>query len=71
MSVCVCPGVQCTDMTYVCADGTCLKKPNPECDFVTDCPDASDETHCGEKKNKPTFNIYIFLFHFYSLLALF
>ncbi|XP_038835127.1 transmembrane protease serine 6-like isoform X2 [Salvelinus namaycush] len=39
-------GVQCTDKTYVCADGTCLKKPNPECDFITDCPDASDERHC-------------------------
>ncbi|XP_070684275.1 transmembrane protease serine 6 [Pempheris klunzingeri] len=39
-------GVQCTDMTYMCADGTCLKKPNPECDFVTDCPDASDEKQC-------------------------
>ncbi|XP_041838233.1 transmembrane protease serine 6 [Melanotaenia boesemani] len=39
-------GVQCTDMTYVCADGTCLKKPNPECDSITDCPDASDEKHC-------------------------
>ncbi|XP_037327817.2 transmembrane protease serine 6 [Pungitius pungitius] len=39
-------GVRCTDMTYVCADGTCLKKPNPECDFVSDCPDASDEKHC-------------------------
>ncbi|XP_034004127.1 transmembrane protease serine 6 [Trematomus bernacchii] len=39
-------GVQCSDRTYVCADGTCLKKPNPECDFVTDCPDASDEKHC-------------------------
>ncbi|XP_020499536.1 transmembrane protease serine 6 isoform X1 [Labrus bergylta] len=39
-------GVQCTDMTYVCADGTCLKKPNPECDFVTDCPDQSDEKQC-------------------------
>ncbi|CAJ1053336.1 transmembrane protease serine 6 [Xyrichtys novacula] len=39
-------GVPCTDMTYVCADGTCLKKPNPECDSVTDCPDASDEKHC-------------------------
>ncbi|XP_059188802.1 transmembrane protease serine 6 [Centropristis striata] len=38
--------VQCTDMTYRCADGTCLKKPNPECDFVADCPDASDEMHC-------------------------
>ncbi|XP_041725627.1 transmembrane protease serine 6 [Coregonus clupeaformis] len=40
-------GVQCTDMTYVCADGTCLKKPNPECDFIADCPDASDERHCN------------------------
>ncbi|XP_061576527.1 transmembrane protease serine 6 isoform X2 [Cololabis saira] len=39
-------GVDCTDMTYVCADGTCLKKPNPECDFVSDCPDASDEKQC-------------------------
>lgn len=35
-------------MTYVCADGTCLKKPNPECDSVADCPDASDEKQCGE-----------------------
>ncbi|XP_034150112.1 transmembrane protease serine 6 isoform X2 [Esox lucius] len=41
-----CEGVHCTDMTYVCADGTCLKKPNPECDFISDCPDASDERHC-------------------------
>lgn len=40
-------------MTYVCADGTCLKKPNPECDFVTDCPDASDEKHCGKKTRSP------------------
>lgn len=39
-------GVECSDMTYVCADGTCLKKPNPECDSVTDCPDESDETQC-------------------------
>ncbi|XP_037546491.1 transmembrane protease serine 6 [Nematolebias whitei] len=39
-------GVACTDLTYVCADGTCLKKPNPECDSVTDCPDASDEKQC-------------------------
>ncbi|KAF3687986.1 Transmembrane protease serine 6 [Channa argus] len=39
-------GVQCTDTTYVCANGTCLKKPNPECDSITDCPDASDETQC-------------------------
>ncbi|TNM85352.1 hypothetical protein fugu_007623 [Takifugu bimaculatus] len=39
-------GVECTDLTYMCADGTCLKKPNPECDFVSDCPDASDEKQC-------------------------
>ncbi|XP_060922999.1 transmembrane protease serine 6 [Limanda limanda] len=39
-------GVQCTDVTYVCADGTCLKRPNPECDSVADCPDASDEKQC-------------------------
>ncbi|MEQ2159158.1 hypothetical protein GOODEAATRI_019727, partial [Goodea atripinnis] len=43
--------VECTDMTYVCADGTCLKKPNPECDSVTDCPDASDENRCGSGSN--------------------
>lgn len=46
----MCVGVECTDLTYMCADGTCLKKPNPECDFVTDCPDASDEKQCGEQK---------------------
>lgn len=34
----------------MCADGTCLKKPNPECDFLSDCPDASDEKQCGEQK---------------------
>ncbi len=46
--VCVCSGVLCSDRTYVCRDGTCLKKPNPECDFITDCPDESDEKHCGK-----------------------
>ncbi|XP_053353920.1 transmembrane protease serine 6 [Clarias gariepinus] len=39
-------GVPCTDRTYMCADGTCLKKLNPACDFITDCPDASDEKNC-------------------------
>ncbi|XP_034043609.1 transmembrane protease serine 6 [Thalassophryne amazonica] len=38
--------VQCTDVTYMCTDGTCLKKPNPECDFILECPDASDEAQC-------------------------
>ncbi|KAK0133847.1 Transmembrane protease serine 6 [Merluccius polli] len=38
--------VRCTDMTYTCADGTCVKKPNPECDLITDCPDGSDEAPC-------------------------
>lgn len=46
--MCVCVGVPCTDRTYMCADGTCLKKQNPACDFITDCPDASDEKNCGE-----------------------
>lgn len=40
-------GVKCTEMTYVCADGTCIKKPNPQCDLITDCPDASDESQCN------------------------
>ncbi|KAJ8406710.1 hypothetical protein AAFF_G00296260 [Aldrovandia affinis] len=40
-------GVECTEMTYVCADGTCIKKPNAECDLITDCPDASDEKRCN------------------------
>ncbi|KAJ8263894.1 hypothetical protein GJAV_G00142810 [Gymnothorax javanicus] len=40
-------GVECTEMTYVCADGTCIKKPNPQCDLITDCPDASDESQCN------------------------
>ncbi|XP_062852989.1 transmembrane protease serine 6 isoform X2 [Trichomycterus rosablanca] len=39
-------GVPCTDRMYMCADGTCLKKPNPACDLITDCPDASDEKQC-------------------------
>lgn len=55
----VCSGVPCTDITYMCADGTCLKKPNPHCDFVTDCPDASDETQCGEKHS--FVNIFVFI----------
>ena len=50
--VCVVPGVQCTDMTYACADGTCLRKTNPECDLITDCPDGSDETPCGERERE-------------------
>lgn len=44
----VCVGVPCTDRTYKCADGTCVKKQNPACDFTADCPDASDEKNCSE-----------------------
>ncbi|XP_043923954.1 transmembrane protease serine 6 [Protopterus annectens] len=39
-------GIQCTASSYKCADGSCIKKPNPECDLTTDCHDMSDENNC-------------------------
>nr|XP_028601523.1 transmembrane protease serine 6 [Podarcis muralis] len=39
-------GVPCGLFTYLCADGSCVKKPNPQCDSVPDCKDRSDEMHC-------------------------
>ncbi|XP_053922225.1 transmembrane protease serine 6 isoform X3 [Cuculus canorus] len=39
-------GVPCSPFTYLCEDGTCLKKPNPLCDTTADCKDLSDEKHC-------------------------
>lgn len=42
------PGVPCGTLTFQCEDGSCVKKPNPQCDGWPDCRDGSDERHCGE-----------------------
>ncbi|XP_075039161.1 transmembrane protease serine 6 isoform X1 [Mixophyes fleayi] len=39
--------VPCGAFNYKCADGSCVKKINPECDSITDCADGSDEKNCG------------------------
>lgn len=39
--------VPCRAFNYKCADGTCVKKINPECDAVKDCHDGSDEKNCN------------------------
>uniref|UniRef100_W5L8P0 Transmembrane serine protease 9 n=1 Tax=Astyanax mexicanus TaxID=7994 RepID=W5L8P0_ASTMX len=36
----------CPANTYTCASGECVTKPNPECDFISDCADQSDEAYC-------------------------
>lgn len=38
----------CPDNTFTCDSGECVTKVNPECDFVPDCTDGSDEARCGE-----------------------
>ncbi|XP_051896059.1 ST14 transmembrane serine protease matriptase b isoform X2 [Pristis pectinata] len=38
--------VACTDYTYKCRDGSCIKKKNPECDGTRHCADGSDEQNC-------------------------
>lgn len=38
--------VPCGALNYRCADGSCVKKTNPECDSVKDCADGSDEQNC-------------------------
>lgn len=44
----VVPTARCPDHTFTCDNGECVTKLNPECDFVTDCADGSDEARCGE-----------------------
>ncbi|XP_040263313.1 transmembrane protease serine 6 isoform X2 [Bufo bufo] len=39
--------VSCGAFNYRCADGSCVKKNNPECDSVKDCADGSDEQNCS------------------------
>ncbi|TMS20441.1 Transmembrane protease serine 9 [Larimichthys crocea] len=39
---------KCPDNTFTCDNGECVTKLNPECDFITDCADGSDEARCGE-----------------------
>ncbi|XP_030583730.1 transmembrane protease serine 9 isoform X2 [Archocentrus centrarchus] len=39
--------VSCPDNTFTCDNGECVTKLNPECDFVPDCADGSDEARCA------------------------
>eukprot|EP00066_Takifugu_rubripes_P023904 XP_011613170.1 PREDICTED: transmembrane protease serine 9 [Takifugu rubripes] len=36
----------CPDSTFTCDSGECVTKVNPECDFIADCADGSDEARC-------------------------
>lgn len=42
----------CTASNYMCKNGECLTKQNPECDGVRDCSDGSDED-CGDCGKQP------------------
>ncbi|XP_062419605.1 transmembrane protease serine 9 [Pungitius pungitius] len=37
---------KCPDNTFTCDNGECVTKINPECDFISDCADGSDEARC-------------------------
>ncbi|XP_067824295.1 transmembrane protease serine 9 isoform X2 [Heptranchias perlo] len=37
----------CSAGNYICRNGQCLTKPNPECDKTNDCLDQSDEMDCS------------------------
>ncbi|XP_059399257.1 transmembrane protease serine 9-like [Carassius carassius] len=38
---------KCPEETFTCGNGECITKLNPECDFITDCVDGSDEAFCS------------------------
>ncbi|KAM6921478.1 LOW QUALITY PROTEIN: transmembrane protease serine 9 [Xenentodon cancila] len=38
---------QCPDNAFTCVNGECVTKLNPECDFIPDCADKSDEANCA------------------------
>nr|XP_020494569.1 transmembrane protease serine 9 [Labrus bergylta] len=38
---------RCPDNTFTCDNGECITKVNPECDFIPDCADGSDEARCA------------------------
>ncbi|KTF90161.1 hypothetical protein cypCar_00033516 [Cyprinus carpio] len=38
---------KCPEETFTCGNGDCITKLNPECDFITDCVDGSDEAFCS------------------------
>ncbi|XP_035509617.1 transmembrane protease serine 9 [Morone saxatilis] len=38
---------RCPDNTFTCDNGECVTKLNPECDFIPDCADGSDESRCA------------------------
>ncbi|XP_044055904.1 transmembrane protease serine 9 [Siniperca chuatsi] len=38
---------RCLDNTFTCDNGECITKLNPECDFIPDCADGSDEARCA------------------------
>ncbi|XP_069007183.1 transmembrane protease serine 9 [Embiotoca jacksoni] len=38
---------RCPDSAFACDNGECVTKLNPECDFIPDCADGSDEARCA------------------------
>ncbi|XP_074525155.1 transmembrane protease serine 9 [Halichoeres trimaculatus] len=38
---------KCPDNTFTCDNRECVTKVNPECDFIPDCADGSDEARCA------------------------